>query len=215
MVSGHKGESQLLHLFTLAGVLTKHIKKVIQKVIRECIPCQKYKKSLGTPKVAIPTVTEFNQKVTVDLKKVGEDYILWIVDAFTRFLTGVVLKNKEAKTVLKAIVQNWCEKYGYPADGFWADNGTEFQNKDTESLTSAVGIEIKFSPTYSSSSNGVDERNHYSADLTVRKVMDENSNMTLEEAISKAAWCHNTNTTVKGYAPLQLLHRMSCDNPQA
>ena len=45
LVSGHEGESQLLHLFTLAGVLTKHAKKVIQKVIRECIPCQKYKKS--------------------------------------------------------------------------------------------------------------------------------------------------------------------------
>ena len=50
--------------------------------------------------------------------------MLWIVDAFTRFLTGVVLKNEEAKRVLKAIVQNWYGKYGYPADGFWADNGT-------------------------------------------------------------------------------------------
>ena len=35
--------------------------------------------------------------------------------------------------------------------------------------------------------------------------MEENCSMTLEEAVSKAVWCHNTNTTVKGYAPLQLL----------
>ena len=114
---------------------------------------------------------------------------------------------------MKSIAQNWCEKYGYPADGFWADNGTEFQNKDMESLTSAVGTEMKFSPTYSPWSNGVNERNHYSADLTVKKLMDENSNMTLEEAFSKAAWCHNTNTTVKGYAPLHLLTRRAVTIP--
>ena len=94
LISGHKGETQLLHLFKLAGVLTKQTKKVIQKVIKECIPCQKYKKSLGIPKVAIPTVTEFNQKVTVDLKHFKEYNILWIVDAFTRFITGVVLTRR-------------------------------------------------------------------------------------------------------------------------
>ena len=205
LISGHKGETQLLHLFKLAGLLTKQTKKVIQKVIKECIPCQKYKKSLGIPKVAIPTVTEFNQKVTVDLKHFKEYNILWMVDAFTRFITGVVLKNKEAKTVLHAITQSWCEKYGYPTEGFWADNGLEFQNKEMESLASAMGITIKFGPTYSPWSNGLNERNHYSADLTVKKVMEENNTITLEEAVSKAAWHHNTNITVKGYAPLQLL----------
>ncbi|XP_068232178.1 titin-like [Palaemon carinicauda] len=35
--------------------------------------------------------------------------------------------------------------------------------------------------------------------------MEENDRITLDEAVSKAAWCHNTNITVKGYAPLQLL----------
>ncbi|XP_066982271.1 uncharacterized protein [Macrobrachium rosenbergii] len=159
----------------------------------------------GIPKVAIPTVTEFNQKVTVDLKQVKEDYILWMVDAFTKLISGVVLKNKEAVTVLHAITQNWCEKYGYPTEGFWADNGSEFQNKEMESLASAMGITIGFGPTYSPWSNGVNERNHYSADLTVKKVMEENNRITLDEAVSKAAWCHNTNITVKGYAPLQLL----------
>lgn len=205
LVSGHKGETQLLHLFTLARVVTNRTKKIIKKVVSECIPCQKYKKSLGIPKVAIPTVTEFNQKVTVDLKQVKEDYILWMVDAFTKLISRVVLKNKEAVTVLHAITQNWCEKYGYPTEGFWADNGSEFQNKEMESLASAMGITIGFGPTYSPWSNGVNERNHYSADLTVKKVMEENNRITLDEAVSKAAWCHNTNITVKGYAPLQLL----------
>ena len=205
LVSGHKGETQLLHLFTLAGVTTNQTKKAIKKVVNECVPCQKYRKSLGIPKVAIPTVTEFNQKVTVDIKQVKKASILWMVDAFTRLISGVVLKNKEASTVLYAITQNWCEKYGYPTEGFWADNGTEFQNKDMESLASAMGITIRFGPTYSPWSNGLNERNHYSADLTVKKVMEENDSISLEEAVSKAAWCHNTNITVKGYAPLQLL----------
>ena len=110
---------------------------------------------MGMPKVAIPTVTEFNQ-VTKDLKQVKETNILWMVDASMRFITGVVLENK-AKTVLKTIFQNWCAKYSYPTEGFWSDNGTESQNKDMKSLASAMGITIRFTPMYSPWSNCVNE----------------------------------------------------------
>ena len=49
----------------------------------------------------------------------------------------------------------------------------------------------------------MNENNHYN--MMVKKVMEENNDITLTDAVSKAAWCHNTNITVKGYAPLQLL----------
>ena len=39
---------------------------------------------------------------------------------------------------------------------------------------SILGIKIEFSPSYSPWSNGLNERNHYSADRIVRKLMVEN-----------------------------------------
>ena len=68
---------------------------------------------------------------------------------------------------------------------------------------SKIGNKIEFSPSYSPWSNGLNERNHYSADRIVRKLMDEG--VSLELAVSRACWTHNTNIMVSGYNPLTLM----------
>ena len=166
--------------------------------------CLRRKRSQSIPKVAIPRVTDFNQTIACDLKEINDKYILWIVDTFTRFIKGVVLKNKEAPTVLKAVVKHWCENFGYPSECIFQDNGNEFANKDMRCLASRMNLRLKFTPNYSPWSNGINERNHYSADLTVRKLLDDKG-ITLEDSVSTASWCHNTNVNKKGFLPLQLV----------
>ena len=61
--------------------------------------------------------------------------------------------------------------HGFPASGFFADNGREFANIKLDELTSKIGITVKFGPAYSPWSNGINERNHASADLTIKKLM--------------------------------------------
>ena len=97
----------------------------------------------------------------------------------------------------------WCNKYGFPSVGFYADNGGEFRNYKMEEFVSKIGIKVEFSPSYSPWSNGLNERNHYSADRIVRKLMDEG--VSLEMAVSRACWTHNTNIMVSGYNPLTLM----------
>ena len=99
--------------------------------------------------MALPKVTDFNQVVTLDLKQFGDKYVLWVVDSFTRFIQGLVLKNKQAETVAEAIHTIWCLRFGYPSRGFWEDNGNEFQNKESLELMSKLGLKIEFGPTYS------------------------------------------------------------------
>ena len=77
-------------------------------------------------------VTDFNQIVTLDLKQFGDTYVLWSICSFTRFLQGVVLKDKSALSIIEAMNSSWNWRFGYPSVGFWADNGTEFQNKELE-----------------------------------------------------------------------------------
>ena len=65
-------------------------------------------------------------------------------------------------------------------------------------------IRIKFGAPYSPFSNGLNERNHYSCDIVVNKAMSEDKKLTLQQAVDKAAWTHNTNKSRKGYLPLEL-----------
>ena len=100
-------------------------------------------------------------------------YILWMVCSFTRFIKGVVLQNKEAKTILKAVIQHWNCNYGMPSVGYWCDNGTEFKNAEMSEYCDKSGLTIRFGPAYSPWANGINERNHASADKIIMKIMED------------------------------------------
>merc|ERR1711867_322343 len=102
--------------------------------------------------------------------------------------------------VITALTDSWCIIVGFPSQGFFVDNGGEFRNYKMEEFVSKIGFMIEFSPSYSPWSNGLNERNPYSADRIVRKLIDEG--VSLELAVSRACWTHNTNIMVSGYNPL-------------
>ena len=201
----HKSEDQMLHAYRNAGKLTKKVREFIKIVISRCNVCKKYKKSFPRPKVTLPKVTDFNQVVTIDLKQFDNKYVLWCVCSFTRFIQGTVIPDKSAKTIIKALNETWNWRFGFPSVGFWADNGLEFQNSEMYEYASKFGFSIKFGPTYSPWSNGVNERNHASADVVVKKILEEDKNISLKTAVSLASWTHNTNVNVLGYDPMSLV----------
>ena len=110
---------------------------------------------------------------------------------------------------MKTLHRGWYLPYGYPTVGFWSDNGGEFRNSKMEEFVNKLGIKIQFTPVFSPWSNGVNERNHYNCDVIVRKIMDEDKKVSLEEAVDMASWTHNTNVNTFGYSPLQLVTRKS------
>ena len=94
---------------------------------------------------------------------------------------------------------------GFLTHGFYADNGGEFSNIKLDDLRSKLGLTVKFGPTYSPWSNGLNERNHASADQTIKKLLEEKK-ITLNDSLVKAAaWTHNTSVNKLGYTPLQLV----------
>ena len=56
-----------------------------------------------------------------------------------------------------------------------------------EEFVSKLGIKIELSPSYSPWSNGLNEWNHYSVDRIVRKLLDENKEMFLEQVVGKVS----------------------------
>ena len=128
-----------------------------------------------------------------------------MVDSCTRFIKGVVLKNKEAPIIVTAIHEGWICNYGYPSVRFWADNGKEFANLTLSELGAKAGFQIQYGPAYSPWCNGTNERNHASADVIVDKIREEDRKISLPKAVAMAAWTHNSNINYSGYSPLQLV----------
>ena len=62
---------------------------------------------------------------------------------------------------------------GFPSHEFFSDNGEKFSNIKLYELTSKLGLTVKFGPAYSPWSNGLNERNYASADLTIKKLLEE------------------------------------------
>ena len=209
----HKGIGNLLHAYRNAGKLTPEVRKVITNVVENCNVCKKYKRSQRKPKVALTKVTDFNQIVTLDLKQFGDTNVLWIICSFTRFVQGIVLPDKSAEAIVEGLNTAWNWRFSFPSTGFWMDNGSEFQNKELNEYASKWGFTVTFGPTYSPWSNGLNERNHYSADVTVKKIRETDKKITLKKAIEMAAWTHNTNTSVLGYDPMSLVTGKSVTFP--
>ena len=102
---------------------------------------------------------------------------------------------------------------GLPLHGFFADNGVEFSNIKLNELTCKMGLTVKFGPAYSLWSNGLNERNHALADLTIKKLMEEKMTILSDSLIKVAAWTHKTSKNKLGYSPLQLVTGKSVTLP--
>ena len=55
--------------------------------------------------------------------------------------------------------------------GYYADNGTEFRNIKMDEWVSKLGIRNHYGPAYSPWSNGMNERNHASAEIAIKIMM--------------------------------------------
>merc|ERR1712112_399306 len=204
-VTNHKSAEKLIKHYKTANLIGPNTIKTIKKVVQECKICQKFSKSMVKPKIALPVATSFNEIVTLDLKQFGDRYVLWCVDACTRFIQGKLLENKQAETIIDALNDCWNLPFGIPSVGYHADNGTEFKNIKMDELISKLGISISYGPAYSPWSNGINERNHASADATIKKLMKEKDIELDDTLIKTAAWTHNTNINKLGYSPLTLV----------
>ena len=66
------------------------------------------------------------------------------------------------------------------------------------------GLQLSLTAGNSPWSNGKNERNHYSVDLTIDKLLEENNKMSLEDALSHAVYAHNMQINKKGFSPIQM-----------
>ena len=70
------------------------------------------------------------------------EYILSIMDQFSRYVAAMPLPDKSARSVVNAIMTNWIGLYGAPAK-IRMDQGKEFDNALLKNLLNALDVNIK------------------------------------------------------------------------
>jgi hypothetical protein len=209
---GHCSGESLIRLINNSSRKDQYKSSDIKKVCEECKTCKLTSRRANKKKTSLPKATYFNQAVSLDLKVHGDStYVLWAVDEATRLIRGEVMHEKTPEAMMKALDNIWITGRGVgpglPERYFLTDNGTEFLNETFKSMLQAAGISLKTTSTYSPQQNGTNERNHATADIIVRKYMMDNPEISLQDAVDRAAWAKNSIiTSPQGFSPFQLVY---------
>ena len=99
-----------------------------------------------------------------------ERYVLTVEDEFTRHANAYPLANKEAITVARVLIDQYCSDYGFP-EGIHSDNGCEFVNEVWTQMYDRLGIRKTTTPSYNPQSNKV-ERWHRTLNMMMKTFME-------------------------------------------
>ena len=204
----HKSQEQMTTLFRLAGKADTRTKQIIKDVVDTCTLCKQFKKTPPRPKVAMPKATTNNEVVSLDLKEKRKEnkHILYCIDEFSGYVVAEVVNDKKPDTIIEAFNRRWVEEGpGIPRKGVFSDNGGEFKNPAMKEMAAKFGIKLFLTAGNSPWSNGKNERNHFTCDKTIDKLMEDDESLKLEDAVRKAVYVHNLQVTRRGFSPRQIV----------
>ncbi len=206
---GHLGVERTLDLIRERFYWPQMSKDVEYFVTRvcECLKTRKPNKQTRAPLIPIQTTYPF-QLVSIDFLhlekcKHGYEYILVVMDHFTRFAQAYATRNKAAKTVADKIFNDFALKFGFPSR-LHHDMGKEFENRLMASLKKLSGIQGSHTTPYHPQGNGQVERFNRTLLFMLHTLEDKKEDW--KESLAKVVHAYNcTKNDATGYAPYYLL----------
>ena len=137
----------------------------VHRFVAECADCLTKIRTVKLKNtVHHPTITGYpGERLHVDLvgplpeTPQGHKYLLTCQDAFTRFAWAYPIKNKEAATTAKVLLDKFICNYGCP-EGIHSDQGGEFKNELWTEICDRLRIKKTTTPAYNPQSNGSAEK---------------------------------------------------------
>ena len=139
-------------------------------------------------------------------EKTGYNWVVDIIDHFSKFLMSYPVKNNDAKSTLNCMKQ-FCLTIGIP-NIIQSDNGLEYKNSLWEEFCLNKNIKHIFNSPYHPQTNGVVEISHKEIRHNVMLYYSQNpDNFDLNNAILNAIDIHNNKIhTITKYKPIELIN---------
>jgi transposase InsO family protein len=102
----------------------------------------------------------------------GHEYILTVMDSFTKWAEAIPIRAHTAPIVAKRLVDFVFSRYGTPLE-LLSDQGPEFESELMAELCRAYGIVKLRTTSYKASTNGMVERFHRTLNSMLGKVVSE------------------------------------------
>ncbi|CAI5669579.1 unnamed protein product [Oreochromis niloticus] len=205
---GHLGNDRTIDLVRARFYWPK-MQVSVEKMISTCERCvrRKCKPERAAPLMNIQTSRPL-ELVCIDYLSIEPDQsntkdVLVMTDHFTKFAVAVPTPNQRARTVAKALWENFIVHYGVP-ERLLSDQGPDFESKTISELCEIIGMKKIRTTPYHPRANPVERFNRTL--LQMLGTLSDNEKLHWKEYVKPLVHAYNcTKNDVTGYSPYVLM----------